>query len=513
MDGTALRHGPLGRREFMARAAWSGIGALALLDHRGRLDVAPIRPAEAAQDLREILLEPRQVKWELAPGRTITAMAYNGRVPGPEIRVREGQRVRVVLKNALDEPTTIHWHGVDVPNAMDGVPGITQKPVPAGGTFVYEFEARPAGTRWYHTHFQEHRQMDLGLLAPLIIESAGGEPFPFDRELTLVLDDWAVGVGPTLPPTNAGVAGGRGEMGGMMNGRRGGGMMGPGMGGQSMGGMMGGSSQKMPAYDTMTINGKAYPATEPLQMRKGERLRLRLINASADHTHVIRLSGHQFRVTHTDGNPLVEAVAVDAVPIAPSERYDVLVSANRPGAWWLYCTQPGHAAAGEKVLVTYAGRETRKPEAVTEGIAGLRLWHYGLGEGRDVLPTASGAVRSFSQTLSGGMMGSDAWTINGKQYPSTDPIAVKKGERVRVHLGNMSMEAHPMHLHGQSFAVLAVNGQRLAHPLIKDSVDVEAHMGAVDIEFAAHNPGDWFFHCHKPMHMEGGMIALVKIAG
>ena len=293
----------------------------------------------------------------------------------------------------------------------------------------------------------------------------------------------------------------------------GGGMMGRGMGGRGMGGMMGGGSQNMPAYDTMTINGKAYPATETLRLRKGERVRLRLINASAEHTHVIRLAGHQLHVTHADGNPLVEAVAVDAVPVAPSERYDVLVTANRPGAWWLHCTQPGHAAAGEKVLVTYQGREGRKPDAVTEGVAGLHLWHYGLGQGRDVLPAASGSLRSFSQTLSGGMMGSDEWTINGKQYPSTDPIVVKRGERVRVRLGNMSMEAHPMHLHGQSFAVLAINGQRLARPLVKDSVDVEAHMGAVDIEFTAHNPGDWFFHCHKPMHMEGGMIALVKIAG
>jgi FtsP/CotA-like multicopper oxidase with cupredoxin domain len=298
-----------------------------------------------------------------------------------------------------------------------------------------------------------------------------------------------------------------------MMGRGMGGMMGGGMMGRGMGGMMGGGSQSMPAYDTMTINGKAYPATEPLRVRKGERVRLRLINASADHTHVMRLSGHQLRVTHTDGNPLVEAVAVDAVPIAPSERYDVLVNTDRPGAWWLYCTQPGHAAAGEQVLLVYDGREGHRPDAVTEGTTGLHLWHYTLGQGRDVLAPASGTVRSFSQTLSGGMMGSDAWTINGKQYPSTDPIAVKRGERVRVRLGNMSMEAHPMHLHGQSFAVLAVNGQRLAHPLVKDSVDVEAHMGAVDIEFAAHNPGEWFFHCHKPMHMEGGMISLVKIAG
>ena len=518
MDQAALIGGAVGRRAFIQRAGWVGLGAAGAIGGGGPLSLGAIRPAEAAAGLREILLETRQVTWELAPGRSITALAYNGRVPGPEIRVKEGERVRVGLKNALAEPTTIHWHGVDVPNAMDGVPGITQQPVPPGGTFVYEFEARPAGTRWYHTHFQEHRQMDLGLVAPLIIEPAGGEPFPFDREYTLVLDDWATGTGPALPSTREGTAGGRGEMGGMMSGMRsrgmmGGGMMGGGMMGRGMGGMMGGGAQNMPAYDTMTINGKAYPATEPLRARKGERLRLRLINASADHTHVIRLAGHQLRVTHTDGNPLVEAVAVDAIPIAPSERYDVLVTADRPGAWWLHCGQPGHAAAGEQALVVYDGHEGRRPEPVTDGTAGLHLWHYGLGQGRDGLPRATGAVRSFSQTLSGGMMGSDAWTINGKQYPATDPIAVRRGERVRVRLGNMSMEAHPMHLHGQSFAVLAVNGQRLLQPLIKDSVDVEGHMGAVDIEFAAHNPGDWFFHCHKPMHMEGGMITLVKIAG
>ncbi|MGH7385639.1 MAG: multicopper oxidase family protein, partial [Candidatus Rokuibacteriota bacterium] len=303
MDGAALTRGAVGRREFLARAGWAGIRALGVIGFGGFRGPIGVGQAEAAAKAREIVIEPRQVKWELAPGRTITAMAYNGQVPGPEIRVKEGERVRVVLKNALGEPTTIHWHGVEVPNAMDGVPGITQKPVRPGETFVYEFEARPAGTRWYHTHFQEHRQMDLGLVAPLIIEPARGEPFPFDREHTLVLDDWAAGVGPTLPATSAGVAGGRGEMGGMMSGMRGGGMMGGGMMGR--GGMMGGSSQNMPAYDTMTINGKAYPATEPLQMRKGERVRLRLINASADHTHVIRLAGHQLRVTHTDGNPLV----------------------------------------------------------------------------------------------------------------------------------------------------------------------------------------------------------------
>ena len=303
----------------------------------------------ATAEPRTIHLETREVTWELAPGRTIRAMAYNGRIPGPDIRVREGERVRVVLKNSLAEATTIHWHGVDVPNAMDGVPDLTQEPVAPGATFVYEFDARPAGTRWYHTHFREHRQMDLGLAAPFIIEPAEKEPMTYDREVTLVLDDWATGTGKSIPPTDAGTAGGRGSVGGMMSGMMGGRRMGEMMGGRGMGGMMGRNHE--PAYDVMTINGKAYPATEPLRVKKGERVRLRIINASAEHTHVVRLAGHHLLVTHTDGNPLIAPVEVDALPLAPAERYDVVVIADRPGAWFLHCTQTGHAEAGEQMVV------------------------------------------------------------------------------------------------------------------------------------------------------------------
>jgi len=456
-----------------------------------------------------IHLEAREVTWELAPGRTVKAMAYNGRVPGPEIRVREGERVRIVLKNALREPTTIHWHGVDVPNAMDGVANLTQKPVAPGETFVYEFDARPAGTRWYHTHFREHHQMDLGLVAPLIIEPSAKEPMTYDREVTLVLDDWATGSGRPLPDTNGGVAGETG-MGGMMGGRGMGGMM----GGDRMGGMMRGMRGRgagQPAYDTMTINGKAWPATEPLHLKRGERVRLRIISASAEHTHVLRLAGHRLHVTHTDGNALQAPVVVDALPIAPSERYDVVVVADRPGAWLLQCMQPGHADAGERMPVLYEDHGSRKPEPPDEGRDGLVRWHYGLGRGRDVLPKAGETTRRHELTLSGGMMGSDVWTINRKVYPNTDPLRLDRNDRALVRLMNMSMEAHPMHLHGQSFRVLAVNGNRLADPLVKDSVDIAAHMGSAVLEFTAHNPGDWLFHCHKPMHMDGGMVVLVKV--
>lgn len=357
--------GTLSRRDFLIRAGQVGAGGLVLALGSRRLLAASSGPSTPS-GVREIRLEARELAWDLGGGKTTKAMAYNGQIPGPELRVREGERVRVVLKNSLNEPTTIHWHGVDVPNAMDGVPGVTQEPVGPGETFVYEFEARPAGTRWYHAHFSEHKQLDLGLYAPLIIEPVEAEPFRFDREYTLVVDDWATGTGPAVARTVEGTAGGRGAMGGMMNRMMGGamgrmmeGMMGRG----SMGGMMSGRRGRDAhghEYDVMTINGKAYPATRPLRVRKGERVRLRLINASADHTHVLRLAGHRLQVTHTDGNALVQPVEVDAVPIAPSERYDVRIIADCPGSWLLSCVQPGHAEAGERVAVVYEGHSARR---------------------------------------------------------------------------------------------------------------------------------------------------------
>jgi multicopper oxidase len=403
--GTAAVQGrALARREFLRLTGRSAMGVLALTAGGGALTHDQSgAAARAGNGVRELYLEAREITWELAPGKAIKAMAYNGQIPGPELRLKEGERVRILLKNALAEPTTIHWHGVDVPNPMDGVPGVTQKPVQPRETFVYEFEAQPAGTRWYHTHVQEHRQLDLGLAAPLIIEPVAPDPFSFDREYTLVLDDWATGTARVVANTREGTAGRRGGMGGMMGGMMGGsmgrmmeGMMGRG----DMGGMMGGGHTI--AYDVMTVNGKAYPVTQPLRVRQGEQVRLRLINASADHTHVIRLAGHRVQVTHTDGNPLVQPVAVDGVPIAPSERYDVQFVAERPGAWFLACAEPGHARAGEQVLVVYEGYEDAKPQPI-EGGAGLSLWHYGLGQGREVLPRASGQERTYDLTLSGGM--------------------------------------------------------------------------------------------------------------
>jgi FtsP/CotA-like multicopper oxidase with cupredoxin domain len=461
---------------------------------------APLLQPSGADVAFEIVA--REVEWELAPGKVIRAMTYGGAVPGSVIRVREGQRMRITLRNQLHEPTTIHWHGVDVPVGMDGVPGISQPEVQPGASFMYEFEARPAGTRWYHTHVNSVVQLDAGLSAPFIIEPLAPEP-AVDRDYTLVLDDFiANGTAdrPSEPLSDM--------MGGMMSGSDMGGMM----GGSSMSGMMG-NPRVDETYDTFTINGKAFPATENLVVRKGDRVRLRLINASNMQTFVIRLLGHKLQVTHTDGNPLRAPVAVDALPIAPSERYDVIVTADNPGKWLLYTMDRHHTDNGLATYVVYQGSESAPVNE--DGARKVVVWRYGMGEGVDILPRDNEARVVRDLTLAGGgMMGTaeDEWTINGLRYPDTDRIPARRNDRVRLSVTNMSAESHPMHLHGQSFRVLRMNGATLRAPLIKDSLDVSAHMGAAEIEFIAHNPGDWMFHCHKPMHMDGGMISLVQIA-
>ncbi len=447
----------------------------------------PPLASPAANGALQVALTVDEVEWELAPGKRVKALTYNGQVPGPLIRLRQGERLQATVTNRLSVPTTVHWHGVDVPNPMDGIPDLTQPPIQPGESFLYEFDANPAGTRWYHTHYAATKQQDRGLYAPLIIDPATPESRPPDREYTLVFSAWVTGFSAPVPAPST--DGGSNDMSGMM------------------GGIMSGSQE--PLYDTFAVNGKAFPATAPLTVKTGERVHLRLINASGSRTHLIYLEGHRLQVTHTDGNPLQEPVAVDVVPIAPAERYDVEFTANRPGVWSLHDLTPGQTEAGLRVQFVYAGQESASEAPLRTNTDGLQAWSYPMGRGVDWLPAPSGTTDSFKLTLSGGMMGSDQWTINGKTYPHTDPLPVHQGDRARLQVFNMSMETHPMHLHGHSFRITSIGGAQLAAPLIKDVVAVQP-METAMLEFVADNPGNWMFHCHKPMHMEGGMVTLVR---
>lgn len=487
------------RREFMRASAAGVVAAPALLgaltacrevtaSNGPASGLAPGARANGAGVLHEVRRVARPADVDLGPLGTKRIWVYDDRFPGPEIRVREGDRLRVQLRNELAEETTIHWHGVPVPNAMDGVPGVTQAAVEPGTSFTYEFTAGPAGTYLYHSH--QGLQLDRGLLGTLVVEELS--PPAIDREYTLVLDDLL----PGEPPDPLGAIDERtGGSPGSATGSGARSMM-RGMG--RMGGM--GNGMDVPRYEAFLVNGRPPDDPAVLQVRKGERVRLRLANPSGATTFQVAVAAHRMTVTHTDGRP-VRPVEVDAVLIGMGERYDVVVEADAPGSWAVVAV-PLQGGAPARAVLSYDGaREGTPPiEQVPEGLRGGRVLALDDLEALEPLLPDAAPDRRFDLVLSGGMM-SPYWTIDGQAYPEADPLEIRAGERVRVRMRNASMGLHPMHLHGHFFQV----GRTW-----KDTVMVPPHMGEVTFDFVADNPGPWFFHCHNAYHMEAGMARIVR---
>lgn len=241
----------------------------------------------------------RQAPWDLLPGVTVPAITYNGTVPGPAIRVIEGDTLRVAVRNELDQDTSIHWHGVHVPNLMDGVPGVTQAPVRPGETFTYEFKASHSGTFMYHPHINSVQQIDNGLYGLLVIEpQLVGIP-TFDKEFSMILGAW-----------NKSEA----QMGGM-----------------SMG------------YNYFTINGKAFPATTPWTVKGGDKVRVRLVNVS-NLAHPMHLHGQDFKVIAKDGEPVSPGNQqwMNTLSVDSGETYDIAFIADNPGNWMFHCHELHH---------------------------------------------------------------------------------------------------------------------------------------------------------------------------
>ena len=250
----------------------------------------------------EFELDARPVWWPILPDQRLAAYAYNGIVPGPSIRVENGERVRIRFTNDLPVETTVHWHGIGVPNSEDGVPGITQKAIAPGEDYVYEFTARPAGepegggTFLYHSHVDEERQMSVGLSGTFIIDPPSPGP-RYGAEETIVVSEWT-----------ADAASGRTR--GVME----------------MEGML-------PNF--FTFNGKSFPATEPIEVEAGEQVLLRLVNAG-QFEHPLHLHGSAFRVIARDGHPTSDHGLRDAITLASGERADIAFELP-PGKWAFHC--------------------------------------------------------------------------------------------------------------------------------------------------------------------------------
>lgn len=490
----------LDRRELLRRGG-RAFGALSLspallaasgCDERSPAPSRSLRQAEpgptgnsAARSLR---LTAERGEVEVGRGEGYRSWFYGDRYPGPEIRVCEGERLRIAVENRLPEGTTVHWHGIPLPNPMDGVPGLTQDPIPPGGSMIYEFEATPAGSYMYHSHVG--LQLDRGLLGPLIIEEATPH-VDYDSDHVLVLDEFLPGT--PQPLEELAGDGDRGMMGGMMRGRREDGMMGSGRGR----GMMGGMGVLVPPYAGHLINGRLPADPFEIRVRRGERARLRLINPASATTYRIAIAGHRMTVTHADARP-VEPVTVDSLTIGMGERYDVILQADAPGIWPIAALPVEGDGPPARALLRYADAvATPARDGLPEGLQrGARLRYADL-QSVETLPERGTPDRTFDLRLAGGMMmRPDVWTIDGETYPDAPPLEIEEGERIRVTMTNMSMMLHPMHLHGHFFR---------AGNALKDTILVDPHRGRVSFDFIADNPGRWLFHCHNLYHMEAGM--------
>jgi FtsP/CotA-like multicopper oxidase with cupredoxin domain len=423
------------------------------------------------------------------PYPTTDVWCYGGRVPGPEIRVRQGDHVRVLVENRLSEETTVHWHGVRVRNAMDGVPYLTQQPIAPGESFVYEFDCRDAGTFFYHPHQRSFEQVGRGLYGALIVE----EPMPLavDRDVTWALGDWRL-------LKDASISDDFGNMHDVShNGRIG---------------------------NTVTVNGRI---RESFDVRAGERIRLRLINAANARIFGLEFEGHDPQVIALDGHPVA--------PHAPENGRVVLGSGMRADLLLELTGQPGQRF--QVVDTFYRGLEYRlldllydeePPLRDVTQQPPLRLVANPLAE-----PDVNKAER-HEVTLGGGMMGGMTsaimdgrwvdmrtlmhnglvWAINGVAAKGHvhEPLLVLERDRSYVlELVNDTVWHHPMHLHGHAFRVISRNRRPTLHREWQDTV-LLAPRERAEIAFVADNPGDWMFHCHILEHQAGGMMGVVRVA-
>jgi FtsP/CotA-like multicopper oxidase with cupredoxin domain len=499
-------------------------------------------------------------------GQPQHAVTINGTVPGPLLRLREGQRARISVTNTLDEESSIHWHGLLVPFQMDGVPGVSFPGIPPGETFVYEFPVIQSGTYWYHSH--SSLQEAEGHYAPIVIEPAKPDPVAFDREHVIVLADHSE-MHPHLIFKRLK------QQAGVFNYQR-----------QTIAGLLAGKDQTLAeriewakmlmdptdisdvtgAVQTFLVNGHGPKDNWTGLFTPGERLRLRFINAAAQMIFNIRIPGLKLTVVAADGQN-VRPIEVDEFQIGNAETYDVIVQPTEDRAYTLVSEAINRSGMGRATLAPRHGMSAAVPPLRERPILTMkdmgmapsrkrgsdvmgrmkmnmldwskvpqlkrgpgvqmiapmpmdRTGEPGLGlesVGHRVLvykdlvalelnPDARPPDRALDIHLTGNMerfwWGFDGWKFS----ENPPPYSFRSGERVRITLINDSMMTHPIHLHGHFFEL--VHGP-VGHMPRKHTVNV-APGGKVTFDVTAEG-GDWAFHCHMLYHMHAGMFQVFKV--
>jgi FtsP/CotA-like multicopper oxidase with cupredoxin domain len=423
-------------------------------------------PAAAKADFT---LRIGSVSVELAPKRIVKTTGYNGTSPGQLLRMREGQMVSLDVFNETDAANLVHWHGLTIPSVMDGSMEEGTPTVPAHGQRRYSFIAAPAGTRWYHSHMPAGRNlkraMYTGEFGFLYIEPRN-DAGRYDQEMFLALKEWDPYM--TTAGEDAGLDVG---------------------------------------YKYFSINDRALGHGEPIRVKEGQRVLFRILNASATMHRRIGLAGHEFQVIAMDGNPVPVQKKTDALELGPAERIDAVVEMTRPGVWVLGDSKDHDREGGMGIVVEYSG-QTGAPRWIPPS----DRWDYtAFGTAPSLDTTGSSETERVPLVFEKKFAGSrwvDKWTINGKEFPKTDPIRVQANRRYRLVFDNRSDEAHPVHLHRHSFELTKVEGKATSG-VLKDVVVVNAK-SQVEADFVANNPGLALFHCHQQMHMDYGFMNLME---
>ncbi len=419
-------------------------------------------------------------------GLAVRTWAFTDRLPGNEIRIRKGHRLRAAVSNKLPADTSIHWHGLAIVNNMDGVPPLTQSPIPAGGDFTYDFVVPDAGTYWYHSHVGT--QLDRGLYGALIVEDPN-EKAEYDDELVLVLDDWIDGTGTNPDQVLADL-----RKTGMKP-------MQPGGPGVSPTTPLGGDGGDV-TYPHFLINGRVPADPDIRDYHDGQRIRLRVINAGSDTAFRVAVPNTNLNVIATDGYPVMP-VQARSVILGMGERVDAIFTVN--GSVPVVAVPEGKQGHAQLNI-----RVGNAPTAVNvdEFVAAVRKEPPLDTATLSPTPEVTLPVRTPDQVIEARLSGPGpgyTWPFNAHLYdPAKDGIGVKRDQRVRMRMINESMMFHPIHLHGHTFQVVGRNGPRAR----KDTVLVPPKQ-TVEVDFDTDNPGKWITHCHNTYHLQGGMAGWI----
>lgn len=480
--------GPLTRRRVVA-----GLGfALTALALPRPLRAATPSPEVSPDGFRILRARPGEVRLRGPDAGPTPIWGYDGLSPGPTLRIKQGEELKVRLVNELDQPTVIHWHGLRLPNAMDGVPHLTQMPIEPGQSFDYRFTPPDAGTFWYHTHFGSSEQLARGLYGVLIVDEAA--PPQVDRDLMLVVDDWRLRDDGLIDPSFGNFHDA------MMAGRLG---------------------------QYITLNSQD---TLDLNVRANERLRLRIVNTANSRVFTFRIADHAARIMAVDGQPCPPEIAPNGVlRLAPGTRVDMFLDATlKPGASAPILVDDLRGGWLPLGSVVYdAGPAMRaellpEPKALAANPLPARLDFAGALRIDVPLDGGGMAMMMGRGGMGGAGQGMGPGRFNGYGIPPQERIwalasvastghdgppmfTVARGRTVVLNFTNRTVFPHAMHVHGHHFRHLKGAGET-HQPYWLDTVIVDPERSE-RVAFVADNPGKWMMHCHMIEHMTTGMAA------